>query len=302
MTSLAVGQGGVDRVEPRDGVVRRGPGRHDAGGPVERFAPADDERQFGQRAGRHGGESGRVLAVDQAPYRGPLVGGERRERRRERPHVAQVELKLLRPGRAHEREREAQHLDVGGDTAFAQQLAAHLEDLASSTLPLGILAEHLAGVREAQRRGPVGELGRGEARHAGGEVVAQRQQLAVQVEETDQPVGDVRRPAAGAHEDLGVLERGRDDFLEARRLEALEHAALEGAAAPHGVTGEIERAGRNRGDGGTSCHGVVPSPATCCSRRAAPTRRPSISTISNAAPRTLTRSPTLGSRPSVPKR
>src|SRR2546430_12543010 len=49
------------------------------------------------------------------------------------------------------------------------------------------------------------------------------------------------------------------------------------AAAPHGVTGEIERAGRNRGDGGTSCHGVVPSPATCCSRRAAPTRRPSIS-------------------------
>ena len=69
------------------------------------------------------------------------------------------------------------------------------------------------------------------------------------------------------------------------------------AVAQRGV-----RAGRNRGDGGAARHGVVPSPGTCCSRRAAPTRRPSISTISNAAPRTVTRSPTLGSRPSVPKR
>ncbi len=44
------------------------------------------------------------------------------------------------------------------------------------------------------------------------------------------------------------------------------------------------------------------SGAARCSRRRVPTRRPSISTISKTAPFTATRSPTLGSRPSAPKR
>src|SRR2546425_8925052 len=111
-----------------------------------------------------------------------------------------------------------------------------------------------------------------------------------------------RPPAAGTHEDLGVLESGRDDLLIADRLEPLEHAALELAPATHGVAREIERARGNGGDGGTPGHCAAPSPAARWSRRAAPTRRPSISTISNAAPFTATWSPTLGSRPSVPNR
>jgi hypothetical protein len=161
------------------------------------------------------------------------------------------------------------------DTPARQQLGAGLEDLAGPRAlgPLGVLTEHAAGVAQPQRRGPVGELRGGEPGHAGGEVVAQREQLAVQVEEPDQAVGDVRAPGAGEH--FGVLEGGRDDLLVAGRLETGEHRALDAAAAPHGVAGEVERAGRDGGDRGTQRHATT---------RIVDTRRPSISTTSKVAP------------------
>src|SRR5439155_1255201 len=73
VVSLASGQGGVDRLEPRDRTVRSGRGVDHPSSTVERLAPADDERQFGQWAGCGGGQSGGVLPVDQAPHRGALA-------------------------------------------------------------------------------------------------------------------------------------------------------------------------------------------------------------------------------------
>src|SRR3989454_5339401 len=162
-----------------------------------------------------------------------------------------------------------------------------------ATFALGVLAEHLAGVREAQRRGSIGQLRGREARHARREVVAQGEQPAVEIEEANQPVGHIGCLPPSAHEHLGVLERRRDDLLVARRLEPLQHARLQLAPPAHGFACEIERPGWNRRDRRARLHRTT---------RTAPTRRLSISTISKTSPFTATWSPTLGRRPSTPNR
>ena len=209
--------------------------------------------------------------------------------------MAEVELELPHVGATHQLQGEAHDLHVRGRALGAEQLRAHLEDLARpAALPGGVLAKHLACVAQAQGRRPVGELGRRETGHARGEVVSQRQQLAVQVEEADQAVGDL--VPAGTHEHFGVLESRWDDLLVAAALDALQHAALQQAAAPHGVSREVEGARRDGSDAQAPRHAGTER----CTSRAAPTRRPSIATISKTAPRTVTRSPTRGRRPRVP--
>ena len=160
--------------------------------------------------------------------------------------MAQVDLEVLQAGGPDQRDREAHDLDVGGEVALAQQLGAHLQDLARAAAALGLLAVDRARVAEAKR--PVGraERGGGDAGEAGGEVVAEREDSAVAVGEADQPLGDAR--PAGPEEGVLVLERRGDQLLVRRALEHRHRRALELAAAAGGLAGEVERPGRSDGE------------------------------------------------------
>ncbi len=197
---------------------------------------------------------------------------------------------------------QPQDLHVGGDPGFAEQLGARLEDFPRprAVLPPRVLAVDLAGVPKPQGRGPRGELRRRESGDAGREIVAQGEEPPVQVEKANQPVGQVATVAAGAEEDLGVLEGGRDDLIVPGRVQSLAHALLELPPPAHRIAGEVRRAGRDGRDARPELHVLAGRVAATGVTRTVPTRRPSIATISNSAPPTARRSPALGRRPSLP--
>lgn len=139
--------------------------------------------------------------------------------------MAKVDLEFPNAGALRQLECKAHDLHVRLNAAVAQELPAGLQNLARPpAFPRGILPEHVARIADAQRRRAVRQLCRREPRRAGGEVVAQRQKLAVEVEESNQLVGHVG--AACPHEHFSVLERGRNDFLVARGFEPLHHLVL----------------------------------------------------------------------------
>ena len=129
----------------------------------------------------------------------------------------------------------------------AQQLGADLQHLARPAAALGLLAVHRARVAQPERPRGVGEGGRGDAGEAGGEIVAEREDAAVAVGKADQPLGDAR--PAGAEEGVLVLEAsaGSAPRTPARSSTAIGRA-LELAAAPGGLAGEVERPGRGDGE------------------------------------------------------
>jgi hypothetical protein len=129
---------------------------------------------------------------------------------------------------------------------LAQQLGAGLEGFPRPTTPLGLLAEDLPGVTEAERTRSGAERRRGDPRDAGREVIAERQNATVAVGETDQPVGHLR--SAGAEEHLLILKGRREQLLVARALEDVGGDALKSPSAEGGRPGQIECAGRDGSD------------------------------------------------------
>ena len=154
--------------------------------------------------------------------------------------------KSARPAAPTQREREPDDLDVGGEVALAQQLGADLQHLARPAAALRLLPKHLAGVAQPERPSALGEGRRGHPREAGGEIVAEREDPAVAVGKAHQPLGHAG--PAGADEGVLVLEGRRDQLLVAGALQRLQRGALQRAAAADGLAGEVERAGRKRGD------------------------------------------------------
>ena len=153
----------------------------------------------------------------------------------------------LQAGGADECDREPHNLDVRREVALPEQLGAHLEHLARAAAALGLLPVHGPRVGEPKRPVGAGEGGGGHARQAGGEVVTHRQNATISIRESHQPLGD--SGSAGAEEGVFILERRRDQLLVAGPLERAHRRALQAAPAADRFAGQVECAGRNRGDG-----------------------------------------------------
>ena len=197
--------------------------------------------------GEPAGQTRPILPVDPPAHLDPERLLQRGEPGGQHAHVPQVDLEVLQPGGADEREGQPHDLDVRRESAVAEQLGAHLQRLPGAAAALGLLPVDLARVAEPERQWSAGEGGGGDPRDAGGEVEAEGENPAVAVGEPQQALG--HPGAAGAEEDVLVLEGGRKQLLVAGALEHLHRAALQRAAAAGGVTGEIDRAGGcGRGD------------------------------------------------------
>src|SRR5262245_33496613 len=203
------------------------------------------------------------------------------------PHV---ELELPEPGVPYQLEGQPDDLDVGIETALSQQLGAGLERFFRAVAPFRLLPKYSTRIAESQGIRDLSERGRGYARDARREVVAQGEHPTVAIDEPNEPLGDLG--SAGAEEDVFVFENGRDELFVARRSEDFEGRTLKTATAGCGGTASIQGAGWNRRLG----HVVVaPAPRRYLTVF---TRRPSISTISKTSSPTEIRSPFRGRRPS----
>jgi hypothetical protein len=88
---------------------------------------------------------------------------------------------------------------------FPKQLGTSLECFPRTVAAFRLLAKYPASVAEPQRIRRLGERGRGNARDARREVIAQRQHAAVAIDEPDEPLADLG--SAGTEKDVLVFER-----------------------------------------------------------------------------------------------
>src|SRR5215813_3115842 len=105
--------------------------------------------------------------------------------------MTQIELEFLESSASCQLEGQPDYLDVGIETALSQQLGAGLERFSRPIAPFRLLPKYSSRIAESQGIRGLSERGRGYARDARREVVAQGEHPTVAIDESDESFGDL---------------------------------------------------------------------------------------------------------------
>jgi hypothetical protein len=255
-TVVPPGEAAGKCIERLDGRAR--PGVPDAPpGTVEHVAasdaPGEDAHLFLQSPFHAefleaGCEAPCVFAVDlgrHTPQRVALES-ELRDEAAEDPRVTEMKLHVGAPCRFKELEGEREELDVAVHRIHPDEFRADLPEFREPALVGARRADDVAAVPELEREGRIREARAHDARDGGGEVGAERKEIAVPVKELHRTVGDALFPDAV---EIEKFDHGGDHLAVAVLLEQRGEPALDAAALPRLVEHQVAVAGGQAGDG-----------------------------------------------------
>ena len=160
--------------------------------------------------------------------------------------MTDIHLNVLDPAALERCGSKRDALRIGGEPARADELAPGLEALAPPSRIERLIAEHRAGVAEAQRERPIVELRGDHTRNAHRALAHQREERAVGVHETEE-IG-LLRAADTCGDRVQRLDQRRDHEAVSPRLEGLDEAIGEHPPSRAGADEIVDEAVRPSAD------------------------------------------------------